>query len=503
MLIDRAVLTKTILDEVQTFTYDTANQVLSENNPLSGIVTWSYDPNGNRLSQDATQSGVRTITNWAYDPADEQITQTVGSEVTTYSFDANGNQQVIQTNSGRTTYAWDYENRLVGSVDAAATRTTMSYEAQDGLRWELDEGDGSGKRRMLWDRLSPSGSALLAELNDAGVVRNYYRGALLAALTEAAGRKQYHFDDLDSAQALTGGAGSVTDRWAGNAWGVQLKRSGTSGNRQWYLGDRGFYRQADGMLNYAALGGYYAPALAVLLGPLRGSGAALCRVRAPLGPNPSGAKCPSAACPVWSWGALGLSGIDSWLNRMPPSTPQCDPVKLACTMKLLEGIAVAGRLWDSPISGALLQHWLEGTGSPVLLDFGNLLKDAGFHALYEKMIRDAIKAACTQSGFNETLPGLFDRGDLGHSIHAYYLTVQAWFHQTGVICPPCAHQKVQASLLFRFHDTYDWNRNTVGSITGVGTFKQAWFDDLSLCCSNCCKSFDLDATRALTLDTCC
>ncbi len=57
-------------------------------------MTWSYDPAENRLSQDWTQSSVRTVTNWAYDAVEQLATETVGS---------------------------------------AATRTTMSYEVQDVL----------------------------------------------------------------------------------------------------------------------------------------------------------------------------------------------------------------------------------------------------------------------------------------------------------------------------------------------------------------------------------
>src|SRR5438309_438787 len=51
------------LDGVDTMTYDAANQLLSEYHPIAGVKTWSFDPVGNRLNQDFTQVGVRTLTN--------------------------------------------------------------------------------------------------------------------------------------------------------------------------------------------------------------------------------------------------------------------------------------------------------------------------------------------------------------------------------------------------------------------------------------------------------
>lgn len=44
----------------------------------AGVRIWAYDPAGNLLSQDLTQVGVRTVTNWSYDLADQLQTQTEG-----------------------------------------------------------------------------------------------------------------------------------------------------------------------------------------------------------------------------------------------------------------------------------------------------------------------------------------------------------------------------------------------------------------------------------------
>ena len=55
--------------------------------------------------------------------------------------------------------------------------------------------------------------------------------------------RYYHFDHQGTTQCLTDETGAVTDRFASNAWGVQVKRTGTSINRQWYIGNSGYHHQ--------------------------------------------------------------------------------------------------------------------------------------------------------------------------------------------------------------------------------------------------------------------
>src|SRR5205085_10960689 len=83
-------------------------------------------------------------------------------------------------------------------------------------------------------------------------LRTYYQGhSLVAMRDEVAGQtRYYHFDNQGTTQALTDSTGTVTDRFASDAWGVQVKRSGSSINRQWYIGNLGYIRQADALLDY-------------------------------------------------------------------------------------------------------------------------------------------------------------------------------------------------------------------------------------------------------------
>ena len=73
------------------------------------------------------------------------------------------------------------------------------------------------------------------------VLRRYFRGRKLNTMEDVvAGKKYvYHFDHQGSTQALTDATtGAVTDRFASDAWGVPVKRTGTTSNSYWYLGNR-------------------------------------------------------------------------------------------------------------------------------------------------------------------------------------------------------------------------------------------------------------------------
>jgi RHS repeat-associated protein len=82
-------------------------------------------------------------------------------------------------------------------------------------------------------------------------LRRYYRGHNLVTMHDVGGAdRHYHFDHQGTTQCLTDSNGSVTDRFAASAWGVQTKRTGSSINRQWYIGNWGYFRQVGHPLDY-------------------------------------------------------------------------------------------------------------------------------------------------------------------------------------------------------------------------------------------------------------
>ena len=82
-------------------------------------------------------------------------------------------------------------------------------------------------------------------------LRSYYRGHTLVSMRDgqANASRYYHFDAQGTTQCLTNEAGAVTDRFAADAWGVQVKRTGSSINRHWFLADGGYVQDAP-QLNY-------------------------------------------------------------------------------------------------------------------------------------------------------------------------------------------------------------------------------------------------------------
>jgi RHS repeat-associated protein len=74
-------------------------------------------------------------------------------------------------------------------------------------------------------------------------LRTYFGGHDLTATVGpgASNPRYYHFDHQGTTQALTDTAGAVTDRFASDAWGVEVKRTGSSINRCWYIGSSHYY----------------------------------------------------------------------------------------------------------------------------------------------------------------------------------------------------------------------------------------------------------------------
>ena len=80
--------------------------------------------------------------------------QSANGLLTTFTFDAAGNQAEESAPTGRTTYVWDPDNRLRQLLLPGGERQTMSYRS-DGLRTALQ--DEEGDKRMVWDSQGSSG----------------------------------------------------------------------------------------------------------------------------------------------------------------------------------------------------------------------------------------------------------------------------------------------------------------------------------------------------------
>ena len=88
---------------------------------------------GNRTLKTADGS----LTTSTYDAANQLHTAVDATGTRTFTFDASGNQQIVDELSGRTTNTWDFENQNTLVVLPSGSRVTMTYTA-DFLRYSKE-----------------------------------------------------------------------------------------------------------------------------------------------------------------------------------------------------------------------------------------------------------------------------------------------------------------------------------------------------------------------------
>ena len=97
----------------------------AEQNGPGGLITYSYDPVGNRL----TQHDSSALTTYTYDAANQLVESGLPNHPVSYTYDQAGNltQQNNRVSGQVYTYTWDIENRLHYWIDScAATRSNTS-----------------------------------------------------------------------------------------------------------------------------------------------------------------------------------------------------------------------------------------------------------------------------------------------------------------------------------------------------------------------------------------
>ena len=239
-----------------TWTYDRISQVTSEwrtgTNPYRH--TFTYDKVGNRTLK--IEDGQRTTL--VYDACNQLLNSEDNSGTTTFTYDGNGNQTVVQKPNGdRTTQIWDYENRLVKTVQPSGGVTSMAYDA-DGLRVKLEE--PTGTKLFVWDDQN-----YLAETDAAGATETAFTtepstyGGLISH-RKAGASTTYHFDALGSTRALTDASETVLERYNYGAFGTLLG-SPTLLTPFLWGGMVGYYWDADLATQYIRAR-HYQPAIA-------------------------------------------------------------------------------------------------------------------------------------------------------------------------------------------------------------------------------------------------
>jgi RHS repeat-associated protein len=260
---------------VATHDYDKADRLLTLTNakdetPVSSY-TYSYDPNGNRLSQVEVNGGRSETTGYTYDDLDRLASVTypvdaaypqgrvvdygydaVGNrrretekdsadalladkqgvfdyanrltdlqdlvtpaQSTSFTWDPNGNQLTKTVGGTTTEYRYELRDKLVEVVQGPSTLGRFQYDAAGRRSLKIGE---EGLRQYVYDQTS-----LLAEYDAGGLqkAKYDYGSDRLISLTRPGGegRRYFSLDGLRSVVNLTDDQGSAVASYHLDAWG--------------------------------------------------------------------------------------------------------------------------------------------------------------------------------------------------------------------------------------------------------------------------------------------
>ena len=115
-----------------TYTYNNANLVTGMVNKMGDVVissfTYTYYADGNMYTKAETQLDVTTNTTYVYDGMGRLKSETVGEDVISYYYDANGNRTLMNNDGNITSYTYDKNNRLL-TESANGETITYTYDA--------------------------------------------------------------------------------------------------------------------------------------------------------------------------------------------------------------------------------------------------------------------------------------------------------------------------------------------------------------------------------------
>lgn len=221
----------------QTYTYDAAGNRIRKETTITGDV--------NRIANQPVSSGVTTYT---YNELNQLITETFTENAgtanetvkqTTYTYDATGNL-IKTTGEKEAEYTYNSRNQLIKAKimeNATSKEETYGYDAQGVRSWKRNS---AGKTNYITYTIGGL-SYLFAETNENGeLTASYLRGYGLLSETlyhNNSGEEETFFYLLDGngdVRALADEAGSVTDTYRFDAFGIKLIQKGSTKNPYGY-----------------------------------------------------------------------------------------------------------------------------------------------------------------------------------------------------------------------------------------------------------------------------
>ena len=238
-------LTVEHLDGMTNYTYDDLYRLTQVGYPDGEIVSYAYDPMGNRTAMTSTVSGAVPYT---YDAGDRLLS--AGS--LTFAWDANGNM----TGKGNATYSFDGLDRLT-QVVSGTTTARFTYDG-DGVRVDKDV---SGVITEYVQDVATNLPMVLVETTGGQNTVYLYGLSLIAQEQPNGSTRYYHADGLGSAGALSTAAGQSTATYTYDAFGALRSQIGGDGNPFTFTGE-----QVDQQLGLIYLRArYYDPSIARFL----------------------------------------------------------------------------------------------------------------------------------------------------------------------------------------------------------------------------------------------
>ncbi len=216
--------------ETTRYGYDTNDRMTQVTYP-DATVTYSYDAAFNRTgerSTDNTTSAVLVDKAYRYNNRNQltDITDHLNApDSVTYQYDANGNQVIKSKNGVTTTFVYDVRDKLLTVRQAATTLSQFFYD-YGGMR--VAKTGEHGLVRYTYD-----GASVLTQHDSAGTTLakfDYGPDVLLSLSHATQGRQFYHFDALGSVVNLSRPDAAIQARYQYDAWGNFRATTGSSWN---------------------------------------------------------------------------------------------------------------------------------------------------------------------------------------------------------------------------------------------------------------------------------
>ncbi|NVJ51716.1 MAG: RHS repeat-associated core domain-containing protein [Gammaproteobacteria bacterium] len=229
--------------------YDNLYRLTSETivDPINGdySASYVYDTVGNRTY--STINGVETA--YTYDDND-RLTQEGGER---YTYDANGNTLTKTLDDDVSTFAYDKKNRLTSAVlseNGVLSSFTYRYNT-DGIR--VAKAQEGVETRFIIDN-NQAYAQVVAEVDNSDVTsKEYLYGDDLISQQQNAEQHYFMYDGLGSTRSLSDAAGTISDEYFYDAFGITLAQTGSTDNDYLYTGE-----QYDaGLDNYYLRARYY------------------------------------------------------------------------------------------------------------------------------------------------------------------------------------------------------------------------------------------------------